>query len=314
MPQHFENIAVLLPALNEESSIAVTIAEVRRVLPGAQITVVDNGSSDNTSAVCNDLGVKVLFEPRKGKGRAVKRGFLSISKEIKLVFLLDADDTYQITPVLQALKDLDYFGYDMIVGSRQQSIHQVENRKKPFRRGHSLGNRILTKTYFSLFGIDIQDSLSGWRLMTREFVDTFTSSQKGFGVEAELNTHAFVLQCSVGNINVDYSGRSFGSSSKLSTYKDGIRILLAVLMMFRNERPSIAFNILSFPWIISGIALASRSFSEYFTTGKVLHFPSLIAGMSFCVIGALLWVTGMILERTKLLKYSMMQIYFKGIR
>ena len=149
--------------------------------------------------------------------------------------------------------------------------------------------------------------------MSRNFVDSFVSIESGFGIEAELNSHAFVLQCGVGNLDVSYRGRRVNSHSKLSTYRDGIRILRSTLRMFRNERPTLAFNLLAIPWAVSGILLTSRSFLEYFNSGLVLYFPSLIAGVGFVLIGILLWVTGMILERTRILKQTLMMMVFKRV-
>ena len=166
--------------------------------------------------------------------------------------------------------------------------------------------------YQKLFNIHIQDTLSGWRFLSKPFVDTFTSSKKGFEVEAELNAHAFTLQCGVGNVDVGYRGRHVDSHSKLSTYSDGVAIVLASLRMFRTERPSLAFNLLSLPWVLLGLFLSGRSLSEYLRTGLVLHFPSLIVGVGFCVVGSLLWVTGMILERVKILRHAFFQLTYKA--
>jgi len=309
-----DSIAIILPALNEEAAIGVTINEIREVLPNSKIIVIDNGSTDGTRIAASKLGTTVLFEPRKGKGYAVKRALLSLDKEVEYILIVDADDTYEIGPIKQALNQMNFNGLDLIVGTRKIASDSTSNRKKTFRQGHQFGNKFLSRIFQLLFGITIEDTLSGWRLFTRRFADTFVSSQTGFELEAELNAHAYVLQCAVGNIDVQYRGRRMNSNSKLSTYRDGIRILRATLKMFRNERPSLAFNLLSLPWILIGFALSARSFIEFAQTGKVLHFPSLITGMTSCVIGSLLWVSGMILERTKLLKHDLFQIHFKANR
>jgi glycosyltransferase involved in cell wall biosynthesis len=306
-------VAVLLPALNEEIAIGSTIDEIRTFLPDAQIIVIDNGSTDSTSKIASDLNVTVIFEPRQGKGNAVRRGLAAIDPEIDLVLMIDADDTYEVKPVLTAIIQMQSFGYGMIIGSRRVNYEDDSGRNPTFRKGHAFGNRFLSKIYRLLFQLDIEDSLSGWRLMSRHFVDSFVSIESGFGIEAELNSHAFVLQCGVSNLDVAYRGRRVNSHSKLSTYRDGIKILRSTLRMFRNERPTLAFNLLAIPWAVSGTLLTSRSFLEYFNSGLVLYFPSLIAGIGFILVGILLWVTGMILERTRILKQTLMMIVFKRV-
>jgi glycosyltransferase involved in cell wall biosynthesis len=312
MSKNGRHIIVVLPALNEERAISFTIMEVRKTLPEALVVVVDNGSIDNTSVVAREMGAVVLLEPRRGKGLALRRGLSAVRQDTEYVLILDADDTYEVAPIHGALDMMELNGLDMVVGTRCVASSSNSERNSAYRRGHQVGNKLLTKVYQNLFDIRIEDTLSGWRLLSRGFVDTFPSNQKGFEVEAELNAHSFALQCGVGNIDVEYRGRHFDSHSKLLTYKDGLRILRASLRMFRNERPSLAFNLLSLPWVALGVALTTRSFIEFFETGLVARFPSLIVGMSFVLIGSLLWVTGMILERSKILRHSVFQLQYKN--
>jgi glycosyltransferase involved in cell wall biosynthesis len=306
-------ISVILPALNEEIAIQSTILEIRKFLPDAEIIVIDNGSDDSTAKIAAKMSTTVVFEPRQGKGNAVRRGLATIDPRSEFVLMIDADDTYEVSPVLAAITQMHSQGLGMIVGSRQAVGRDDLERNPTFRKGHSFGNKFLSKTYRLLFQLNIKDSLSGWRLMSRNFVDSFVSIESGFGIEAELNSHAFILQCGLGNIDVAYRGRRVDSHSKLSTYRDGIRILRSTLRMFRNERPSLAFNLIAIPWAVSGALLTSRSFLEYFESGLVLYFPSLIAGIGFVLIGILLWVTGMILERTRLLKQTLMIMVYKRV-
>jgi glycosyltransferase involved in cell wall biosynthesis len=307
-----EGVLVILPALNEEVAIAATILELQKILPQSLVIVVDNGSTDNTLGIAKKNGARVLSEPRRGKGFAVRRALLEVPKEIAFVFILDADDTYEVAPVCEALSMMSELGLDMVVGTRSVSKDSNVGRNSAYRRGHRVGNQLLSQMYQCLFNIHISDTLSGWRLLSRPFIDTFISTEKGFQVEAELNAHAFTLQCGVGNIEVQYQGRHFDSHSKLSTYSDGIRIALASLRMFRTERPSLAFNLLSLPWVITGLVLSGRSLNEYIKTSVVLHFPSLIVGVGFLVVGSLLWVTGMILERVKILRHAFFQLNYKN--
>jgi glycosyltransferase involved in cell wall biosynthesis len=304
-------ITVILPAFNEEVSIKATIKSVKEFLPLAKIVVVDNGSDDLTAKLAVETDAEVVFEKRRGKGLAFRRGISKLSDDAAVVIMIDADDTYDFSRAQEAVQLLMSEGVGMVVGNR---IPILETGRIPtFRNGHKWGNRLLSTTYRLLFKINIQDSLSGYRVMSRSFVETFTSVEPGFTLEAELNAHAYILDCGVQNIDVNYKGRSENSHSKLSTYKDGWKILRALLKMFRNERPSFAFNILGSLWLVAGAGLGLRSFKEYLETSRVLHFPSLIVGVGFLVIASLLWVTGMILERTKLFKHTLIQSDYRKI-
>jgi len=309
---NFSNVAVLLPALNEEAAIVSTIKHVKAALPNSQIVVIDNGSKDRTAILATEAGAEVYLENRKGKGSAFRRGLTEIRKEIEFVVMIDADDTYELRKAPEAISHIVKDRVGMIIGNRQPI--SLQNRKAAYRSGHRSGNVLLTRLYQLLFNIRIEDTLSGWRVMSRPFIDTFPSKENGFSLEAELNAHAYVLNCDVRNIDVEYRGRTIDSVSKLSTLKDGAKILRATLRMFNHERPRLAFNLLSAPWLLSGGALVFRSLREYVQTGMVLHFPSLILGVGLLVISSLLWVCGMILERTKMLKQVLIQFEYRQLQ
>ena len=163
-------------------------------------------------------------------------------------------------------------------------------------------NYILSKIFKLLFGIEIKDTQSGWRVMSIGFVKSFTQGASEFEIETELNAHAYLLNAAVSSLPVEYRGRYLGSSSKLQTYGDGIKILRKLLHLFRAERPLIAYSTLGLPWLISSLLLFSRVLPDYFQTLFVSKIPSLIAGVGCFIIASLLWVTGMILEKVRLIR------------
>lgn len=295
-----QNVFVVIPCLNEENSIQKTIREIRMILPQSIIAVVDNGSSDKTVDVALNENVLVWNEPLKGKGYAVRHGFVRIPPNCDTVFMTDGDDTYSIAPVVKALSLIRDAGFDMIVGNREPLKDEETNRDRTFRLGHNLGNKFLTRVFQILFPVPIDDTLSGWRVMSRGFVMSFTGGASGFEIETELNAHAYLLKCPVGEVDVLYSGRGDKSFSKLRTYRDGFRILRKNLHLFRSERPHLAFSFTAFPWAILSTFLLVRSLMDYFQTGLVPHFPSLVASIGSFLLAALLWVTGMILERVRM--------------
>lgn len=294
------NVFVVIPCLNEAESIRATIQEIRSVVPESIIAVVDNGSTDQTVNVARSENVTVLHEPLKGKGYAVRHGFVRIPDSCDVVFITDGDDTHSIEPLREALTLIREGGFDMIVGRRVPEEMSGSNRSESFRFGHNLGNFLLTRTFRTFFPVPISDTLSGWRLMSRGFVMSFTGGDSGFEIETELNAHAYLLKCPVTEVVVPYRGRGEESYSKLNTFGDGFRILRKNLKLFRSERPYIAFSITAAPWALVSALLLLRSLTDYFDTGLVPHFPSLVVSVGSFLVAALLWVTGMILERVRI--------------
>ena len=300
----FPHVLVLLPTLNEEIAIAPTITTVKKYLPQSEIIVIDNGSEDRTVEIALSLHVRVVHEPQKGKGFAIRRGFREVSHETTVVVMLDGDDTYGCAKLVDAVQMVQADGFDLIVGNRI-ALSDSESRKPVFKRGHSFGNKFFSLFSTLLHPVGITDSLSGWRVMSRGFVQSFTGGASGFEIEAELNAHAYLLKCAVGNTDVEYKGRELTSHSKLRTYSDGMRILKMNLQLFRNNRPQIAFSILSLPWMILSITLTWRAFYKYYQTGLVLQFPSLIAGVGCFLTALLLLIAGLILQRVKTIRENM---------
>lgn len=289
---------MILPCLNEELAIGPTIEAVRKVAPSARILVVDNGSSDRTLEVAASYGADVLHEPNKGKGFAFRRGIANLDFDCKYVFMIDGDDTYEVTKLQEGIVLIDR-GYDMVVGVREVVVNQDADRSLHYRRGHKSGNRLLTFAYRKLFGIALSDTLSGWRLMSRGYVDSFAGGATGFEIEAELNVHAYTLSAAIVEIPIAYNGRYEGSHSKLNTYKDGWAIFRRNLALYKSERPSLAYSLLASPWLIMSIVLGARVGKTYLETQLVPQFPSLIVGIATFIVAGNLWVTGMVLEHVR---------------
>lgn len=298
-------VVAIIPCFNEELSIANTIRSIRSANNKLEIIVVDNGSTDNTVLIAKKLGARVLREPKKGKGFAVRRAFANLPKEAEIVFIVDGDDTYGIENLGKAIKLVLVDGYDMVVGARKTVNSNDSTRKAEFRIGHSFGNLILSYVFRKLFKIDIVDTLSGWRVLSRSFVDSFPGGDSAFEIEAELNAHAFTLSAAVCEVPVDYIGRLDGSNSKLRTYRDGWLILRRNFRLYKSERPMLAYSLLSTPWILISAILLIRVLNTYFETGLVPQFPSLIAAVGGFIVSCNLWVTGMILERVRLQRVAL---------
>lgn len=308
---NLKKVCVILPCFNESLTLPTMVEHIREISSDIEILVVDNSSTDNSFTIASNLGVKVIREINRGKGYAVKRGFLSLSRYCEIVVIVDCDDTYSLSNLKDAINLIREYNYDMVVGNRIDSAEVSSNRIKVFRRGHRLGNLMISKLSQLLHPSGVKDSLSGFRVMSRNFVESFAGGASEFELEAELNAHAAFIKSAVANIDINYKGRPFGSHSKLRTYRDGYKILLINFKIFKTYRPKLAYSLLAFFWAIFGCYLSLKPITEFFETGYVSKFPSLIAGIGAMVISVQLWNTGMILERINLIHLSSVRNNYK---
>jgi len=308
---NFEKVCVILPCFNESLTLPSMVQQIQNISSEIEILVVDNLSTDDSFKIASSLGVKVVRETKKGKGFAVKRGFLSLGDSCEVVAIVDGDDTYSLSNLVEAINLVKDYNYDMVVGSRINKVDSNDSRIKAFRSGHRTGNFMFSKLSQLLHPSGVLDSLSGFRVMSRNFVESFTGGASEFEIEAELNAHAAFIKAAVGNIDVDYKGRPIGSESKLRTFRDGYKILLINFKIFRTYRPKIAYSLLALFWLILSVVLGYKPITEYFDTGLVPRIPSLIAAVGALVLSVQLWNTGMILERVNVAHLSQVQHNYK---
>ena len=284
-----ETVAVIIPCRNEARSIAKVVGDFRRVLPNAIIVVVDNASTDETSAQAREAGAIVLRESRPGKGFAVVRGFRA-TKEADFVVLVDGDDTYPAEAVGDLLEGLRR-GADMTIGTR---LHSYEEHA--YRPGHTFGNRLFIGLVRLLFGVRTTDLFSGYRAFTQRFLMLSPLIAQGFELEAELSMQALAGRFLVTEVPVHYRARGEGSTSKLSTVRDGYRILVALLAFFRDYRPLTCFGGIALGlFLCSGIS-GSVVISEYLRTSQVLRIPTAILSVGLGLLGAISLIGGLLLS------------------
>jgi glycosyltransferase involved in cell wall biosynthesis len=281
-------IAVLLPCYNEEAAIAQTVAAFRAALPNADIYVYDNNSSDRTREVAAEAGAFVRSERMQGKGHVVRRMFADVDADIYV--MADGDATYDASAAPALVRKLLDEQLDMVVGARQSEVEEA------YRRGHRLGNRLFTGLLASLFGRTFSDIFSGYRVFSRRFAKSFPALSRGFETETEISVHALELAMPVGEVVTIYGARPEGSESKLSTWRDGWRIMKTILHLFRIERPVIFYG--SFSLFLSALAivLAIPLAITYFETGLVPRFPTAILATGLMILAALSFFTGLILD------------------
>ena len=281
-------IAVLVPCFNEATAIGKVVADFKAALPTATIYVYDNNSTDATSETARAAGATVRRELQRGKGNVVRRMFQDI--EADLYVMVDGDDTYDAADASQLVERMVADNLDMVVGRR------VETHQAAYRAGHRLGNRVLTGLVGWLFGAQIQDMLSGYRVFSRRFVKSFPSSSREFEIETELTVHAMQMRMAVSEVETNYKERPPGSASKLRTFRDGWRILLTITNLMRNERPLLFFGLIGFVLAALAIVLGFPIVLEYLDIGKVPRFPTAILCSALVVIAVVCVATGLILD------------------
>ncbi|MDB5698650.1 MAG: glycosyltransferase [Alphaproteobacteria bacterium] len=281
-------VAVLLPCYNEEAAIAQTIAGFRAALPDARIFVYDNNSSDGTREVAAAAGAIVRRERMQGKGHVVRRMFADVEADVYV--MADGDATYDAAAAPDLVRRLVDEQLDMVVGARRSEVEAA------YRRGHRLGNRVLTTILARLFGRTFSDILSGYRVFSRRFVKSFPALSRGFETETEISVHALELVMPVGEVLTTYGARPEGSESKLSTYRDGWRIMRTILHLFRIERPVLFYGSIGLALAVLAIVLAVPLAITYAQTGLVPRFPTAILVTGLMILAGLFFFCGLILD------------------
>ncbi|MDR0780778.1 MAG: glycosyltransferase [Pseudomonadales bacterium] len=285
-------IAVLLPCLNEEKTIASVVANFRAVLPSAQVFVFDNGSTDDTALAARQAGAVVKTVREKGKGNVVRRMFADVEADIYL--MADGDLTYDSAAAPLVIAKLVEEGWDMAVGCRQDD--ESEQGGATYRKGHRFGNWLLTTVVGQLFGGHFSDMLSGYRAFTRRFVKSFPAQSRGFEIETELTIHALEQRMPYGELVTRYFSRPTGSTSKLSTWKDGFKILKMIARLFMVERPLAFYSVIAALLIGLSVLLSLPLFSGYWQTGLVPRIPTAILCVGLVLTGVLALVLGLMLD------------------
>ena len=285
-----DKVAVLIPCYNESKTIEKVVKDYKKALPEADIYVYDNNSSDETDKIAKKAGAIVKYEYKQGKGNVIRSMFRNIDADCYL--MIDGDDTYPAENARE-MCDLILEGKaDMVIGDRLSSTYFTEN-KRPF---HNFGNKIVRFFINKIFKNNIKDIMTGYRAFSYDFVKGFPVLSKGFEIETEMTIHAVDKNYKLVEIPVTYRDRPEGSVSKLNTVSDGIKVLKTIATLFKEYKPALFFNIIALICLIISLILGVPVLAEYFKTGLVPRFPSLIVSTILLVITLLMWITGIILQ------------------
>ena len=290
MKKSNKTIAVLIPCYNEAKTIEKVVKDYKSVLPEADIYVYDNNSKDGTDDIARKAGAIVRYEYKQGKGNVIRSMFKDIDADCYI--MIDGDDTYPKENAREMCNLILEEKADMVIGDRLSSTYFKEN-KRPF---HNFGNVLVRKLINKLFKANVKDIMTGYRAFSYEFVKTFPVLSKGFEIETEMTIHALDKNFLLKEIPVEYRDRPAGSVSKLNTYKDGFKVLKTIGRLFKEYKPSLFFSLVSLLFFIISVVFGTPVFIEYFNTGLVPRYPTLIFSGFMLMISILMFVCGIILE------------------
>lgn len=290
-------VAVIIPAYNEQLTIAEVILQFHGELPDAEIWVVNNCSTDETTKEANRVFTEcsinggVLQEPRKGKSNACRKAFRQVDADIYV--MVDADLTYPAERVHDLIEPVATGKADMVIADRLSNQVYQTGKTRPF---HRMGNYLVCKLLSVFFGTTIKDAMSGYRAMSKEFVTLYPMLQTGFELETEMTIHAVCYRYAIEQIPCEYRDRREGSSSKLSTFTDGLRILKLIVRLLKNNRPVLFFGGLAILFAFSGIAVGTPVVVEFIRTGLISRVPSAILASGLCVTSFVITLTGIMMD------------------
>jgi glycosyltransferase involved in cell wall biosynthesis len=285
-----KKIAVIIPCFNEAMTIGHVVEDFKKELPDADIYVYDNNSTDHTVEEAQKAGAIVRKERRQGKGNVIRSMFRQIDADCYV--LVDGDDTYPASHAKEMCRRVLEDGVDMVIGDRLSSTYQHVNT----RQLHHSGNLLVRWLINKLFGSNIHDIMTGYRAMGKTFVKFFPVLSKGFEIETEMTIHALDHNYHIEEIPIDYRNRPQGSTSKLSTFSDGTKVLKTIFLLFRDYKPFLFFSIIAYVLAFIAFILMIPIYKEYMKTGLVPRFPTLIGSGFLLMFAIIMWIDGLILE------------------
>ncbi len=281
-------VAVLIPCYNEEKTVTRVVQSFRQQLPSALVYVYDNNSTDRTAELARAAGAIVYREMQQGKGNVVRRMFADVDADIYV--LVDGDDTYDASSVTAMIELLCAESLDLVTGCRVTEIRSA------YRTGHRFGNRMLSGLVAAIFGRGTNDLLSGYRVVSRRFVNSFPALSRGFEIETELTVHALELRMPIADYDIDYRNRPPGSSSKLNTLRDGIRIVRTISLLTKEERPLQLFGFSALMLALLSLATGYPLIVEFLQTGLVPRLPTAVLSAAIMILAVTSLFSGLILD------------------
>lgn len=283
-------IAAIVPCYNEELTVEKVVADLKRAVPGMVVYVYDNNSSDRTAELAEAAGAIVRYESRPGKGQVVRRAFADLDAD--LYVMIDGDDTYEAADLPAMIETLLAGPYDHVLGVRRET----QAAGSSYRPGHELGNRLFNRLVSALYRSRVTDMLSGFRVFSKRFVKSFPAVSKRFEIETELTIHMMSLRLPVAEYEVGFRDRPSGSTSKLNTVSDGLRILSVIVALLRHERPNLFHGLVAVLLTLLSVGLGLPVVLEFAETGLVPRLPTALLASALMILAFLLGSVGLILD------------------
>jgi len=283
-------ISVIIPALNEEATIAKVVKDFRKNRKVSEVIVFDGNSADKTRRLAEKAGAKVYVQDGKGKGTAVQEIFERIDTDVYV--LVDGDDTYPAESLDMLMKPVLEKRADMTVGTRINKMSE----KGSLSRLHGFGNRIISKTIGFCFGKKLDDVLSGYRVINRKLAKNIVLTSSGFEIETELTIKGLIGNYRVIEIPIKYRKRPEKSKSKLSSFGDGRLIFYTIFSLFKDYRPLLFFSILSLIFGVVGVYLGYIVVDEWVRTGLITKLPTAVLSALMIFLSVQFFTIGIILD------------------
>lgn len=296
------NVAVLIPCYNEEAGIADVVAGFQTSLPGARIFVYDNNSTDSTVQKAREAGAIVRFEPRSGKGNVVRRMFADVEADIYV--MVDGDASYDASIAPRLLRQLVDDELDMVVGVR---VPQTTTAHRP---GHAWGNKLFNTTLRWLFGGELRDIFSGYRVFSRRFVKSLPAQSGGFDIETEMSIFALQMRLPIVEVDTPFFDRAAGSASKLNTFRDGFRILMRMLSLMKDNKPLLLFGSFTMLFMFVALILGWPVLVTYLETHTVPRLPTALLSVGLVVVGVVSLACGLILDSLSRVRTEMLRLQY----
>lgn len=286
-----KKVAVLIPCYNEELTIEKVIKDFKKELPEADIYVYDNNSKDKTAEIAKQNGAIVKHEYKQGKGNVVKSMFYDIDADIYV--MVDGDDTYPAEFVHQLIKPVEEGQADMCIGDRlSNGTYQKENK----RLFHEFGNNLVKKAINLLFKTKLKDIMTGYRVFSKKFVKNMPVMTPKFEIETEMSLYGLDKGFVIEEIPIDYRDRPEGSSSKLNTISDGIKVIKTIIKMYKNYKPLQFFTYIAIIVFLIGLLIGCPVIIEFFKTKYITKVPSAILATGLVTLSVIIGQCGVILD------------------
>ncbi len=284
-------IAVMIPCYNEQATIGKVVDDFRAQLPAAQVYVFDNNCTDRTASIAREHGATVLAEPRQGKGFVVESMLDRIDADYYV--MVDGDDTYEAAAVGKLLEPVMSNQADMAVAARLAQFEQ-----QSFRPLHVAGNNLVRGLINRIFGAQLTDIMSGYRSFNRRVVQRIPVVSAGFEVETEMTVQMLYYKMRIVEVPAPYRARPEGSISKLSTFRDGARVLWKIFSLFRAFKPLTFFGSGGLVLLVLGLLAGARPVYDYAHNPghSVTHVPLAILATGLIVLAALSVFLGVLLH------------------